>query len=86
MKINSHFVVREVGGEYIAVPIGEMSKKFRGMLKLNTTSKFLWDYFHEEHTAQEAAKALLDAYDVTPEQAQQAAEDFIGQMPEIIRA
>ena len=33
MKIKKGFVVREVGGENIAVPVGEMAKQFHGMIK-----------------------------------------------------
>ena len=37
MKIKKGFVLRVVGGENVVVPVGEMSKKFHGMINLNET-------------------------------------------------
>ena len=54
MKIKKGFVVREVGGENVAVPVGERSKDFHGMIRLNSTGRFLWDFFRENHTEEEA--------------------------------
>ena len=45
MKIKNGFVVRKVGGESVVVPVGEMSKEFHGMINLNETGAFLWEFF-----------------------------------------
>jgi hypothetical protein len=70
MKIKAGFIVRKVGDENIVVPVGENSKTFHGMIKLNETGCFLWNFFCEEHTKQEAVQALLDNYDVEESVAQ----------------
>ena len=62
MKIKKGFVLREVGGESVVVPVGEMSKTFHGMINLNETGAFLWRFFSEEHTAEEAILALCSEY------------------------
>ena len=67
MKIKKGFVVRAVGGENVVVPVGEMSKVFHGMINLNETGKFLWDFFTQEHTLEEAVVALCGEYDVSEE-------------------
>ena len=64
MKIKNGFVVREVGGENVVVPVGEMSKVFHGMINLNETGAFLWKFFSEEHTVAEGVAALLAEYEV----------------------
>ena len=64
MKIKKGFVIRSVGGENIVVPVGEMSKKFHGMINLNETGKFLWDFFTQEHTLEEGVAALCGEYEV----------------------
>ena len=68
MKIKKGFVLRAVGGENVVVPVGEMSKNFHGMIKLNETGAFLWRFFTEEHTAEEAIDALCKEYDADKEQ------------------
>ena len=62
MKIKEGFIIRQVGGENIVVPIGKTGKDFHGMIKLNDSGAFLWRFFTEEHT--EAVAALLNEYEV----------------------
>ena len=50
MKIKEGFIIRQVGGENIVVPIGKTGKDFHGMIKLNDSGAFLWRFFTEEHT------------------------------------
>ena len=54
MKIKQGFIVRRVGEENIAVPVGEKGTNFRGMIKLNETGTFLWNYFLEDHSEKDA--------------------------------
>ena len=77
MKIKKGFVVRVVGGECIAVPVGELSKNFHGMITLNETAKFLWDFFQNEHTAEEALKAVCEEYEVEEDVAKADVMQFI---------
>lgn len=64
MKIKEGFIIRQVGGENIVVPIGKTGKDFHGMIKLNDSGAFLWRFFTEEHTEAEAVAALLNEYEV----------------------
>lgn len=77
MKIKNGFVVREVGGENVVVPVGEMSKVFHGMINLNETGAFLWKFFSEEHTIDEGVAALLEEYDVDEATARVDVEKFV---------
>ena len=77
MKIKKGFVVRTVGGENIVVPVGEMSKSFHGMINLNETGKFLWDFFTQEHTLEESVDALCAEYEVDCTLAEKDAKKFM---------
>lgn len=77
MKIKKGFVIRAVGGENVVVPVGEMSKTFHGMINLNETGKFLWDFFTQEHTLEEGVAALLSEYDVAEELATADVQRFM---------
>ena len=77
MKIKSGFVVRKVGGIGVVVPVGEMSKQFHGMINLNETGEFLWNFFSKEHTVEDAVNAMLAEYDVSKEIAQKDVEAFV---------
>ncbi len=77
MKIKTGFVVRQVGGENVVVPVGAMSKQFHGMINLNETGAFLWQFYTENHTVDEGVSALLAEYDVEEEIARADVETFV---------
>ena len=77
MKIKTGLILRSVGGENVVVPVGEMSKKFHGMITLNETGAFLWKFFTQEHTVEEAVAALLAEYDVSEDVARSDVEKFV---------
>ncbi len=70
MKIKKGFVVRTVGGEHVVVPVGELSKTFHGMINLNSTGAFLWNFYGEDHSVEEGIDALCAEYDVERERAE----------------
>ena len=77
MKIKSGFVVRKVGDDFVAVPVGAMCKQFHGMINLNETGAMLWNFFSQEHTLEEGVEMLLSEFDVERELAQADVEKFI---------
>ncbi len=76
MKIREGFLLREVGGGHIVIPVGEQSKQFRGMITLNETGAFLWEYFMKESAKEGAVAALCERYDVDFRQAEQDVIEF----------
>ena len=76
MKIKEGFIIRQVGGENIVVPIGKTGKDFHGMIKLNDTGNFLWNFFLKVHTEREAVEALLSEYEVDRSTAEADVEKF----------
>ena len=77
MKIKNGFVLRVVGGENVVVPVGAMSKVFHGMINLNETGAFMWNFFSEEHTLEEGVAALCAEYEVDEERARADVEKFM---------
>lgn len=68
MLINQDFTIQKVGGSYLAVPVGETSKHFHGMIRLNETGAFLWKLMAEKDcTEAELVDALLAEYEVERE-------------------
>ena len=65
MKIKSDFTIQKVGNSYVAIAVGESSKTFRTMIKLNSTGAFLWNLLSEKDmTEEELVAALLNEYEV----------------------
>ena len=77
MRRNSKFVLRQVAGKYVAVPLGQAAEAFRGMITLNKTGKFLWDILETEQTEESLARALVETYGITEERALGAVKKFL---------
>lgn len=76
MKIKDGFMLRKVGGQYVVVALGEASRSFNGIIRLNDTGKFLWEQLSADSTEEQLCAALLAEYDVTEQQAQSDVSDF----------
>ena len=61
--------MRQVAGRYVLAPVGDMVKKFSGMVTMNATGKFLWDLLENDQTVESLAQALVDNYEVDLEKA-----------------
>lgn len=64
MRRKQGFIVDEIAGENVAVPVGEMSKSFHGMIKLNGTALFIWEQLENDVTEEQITDAIVAAYDV----------------------
>ena len=70
MRINSDFTIQRVGDSFVAVPVGEASRHFHGMVRLNASGAFVWNLLMEKDcTKEDLVQALLDQYEVDPETA-----------------
>lgn len=77
MKIKSGFVIREIAGQYMAVPVGERVNDLHGMIALNETGAFIWKLLENEKTEEELARALTEEYEVSYEEALEAVREFL---------
>ena len=76
MNIKSGFVIREIAGQYMAVPVGERVNDLHGMIALNETGAFIWKLLENEKTEEELARALTEEYEVSYEEALEAVKEF----------
>lgn len=64
MKIKDGFILRKVGGQNVVVAVGERSRNFNGIIRLNETGTFLWDILAGGSDEDGLTAALLEEYDV----------------------
>ena len=83
MKIKSGFMLRMVADNYIVVPVGEASKQFNGMITLNETSAFLWNFLMKGTTEEKLVDELMKTYDVYREIAIKDVKSFIYELEKI---
>lgn len=77
MKIKEGFMLREVASQTMVVAIGEASKEFNGIIRLNPTGKFLWEKLKNESTVEELTSAMISEYDIDEATAKEDIISFI---------
>lgn len=77
MKINENFVLREVAGSWVIIPIGEKSVDFNGMMNLNETGVLLWKELEKGCEKEDLVAAITAVYDVSAEEAAMDIDVFV---------
>ncbi len=82
MKRNENYVVKELMGSYVLVPLGEAAIDFNGVITLNETAKIMWESANGDFTEQDLAAALIKQYGIDEATAKAAVESFLNTMKE----
>lgn len=75
MKIKEGFILRQVAGDTVVLPSGDMD--INAMITLNETGSFLWQKLEQETTIEELVAAVLAEYDADEATAKAAVESFV---------
>ena len=82
MRIKGDYVLREIAGEYILVPIGNTAMEMNGMITLNEVGVFIWNKLQDECTCEQLLNAILDEFDIDEELAKNDLDEFLKQLEE----
>lgn len=63
LKIKKGFLLRRLGEEHMAVAIGEASREFNGMIRLNETGAFYWKELEKGTTEEELTAKTLERFE-----------------------
>ena len=64
MKIKEGFILRNVAGSNVVVPVGQATVDFNGMMSLNDTGAFLFDKLTKGTTEEQLIRDLMDEYSI----------------------
>ena len=76
MKIRENYVLSEVAGMSVVVPLGTETT-FRNMIKLNETGKYLWELLEKEITYDALVAAMTEKYSISEELASRDLDAFL---------
>ena len=77
MKLKKNFVLRQVAGTWVVLPLGEATADFSGMLTLNETGALLWQVLEKGNDREGMVDALTREYAVDRTQALNDVDEFI---------
>lgn len=80
MKIEGEWILREIAGEHILIPVGAAALRVKGMINLTESGAFLWEKLRTECTEDELVRAVLEEYDVDRETAAADVTAFLDQL------
>ena len=80
MKIKDGFLLREIAGTNVVVPIGERVIEFKGMMILNEHGLFVWNMLQDDYTFGEVLASILDEYDIDADTAKADLEEFLARV------
>ena len=80
MKIKNEYVLREVAGTWVVLPLATETVNFSGMLTLNESGAMLWKVLEQGCRKESLVDALLAEYEVSKEQAQNDVEEFLAKL------
>lgn len=80
MNIKGEFVLRQVAGETILIPVNNTALSMNGMAVLNEVGAFLWERLPQAEDAQELVSEILAEYDVDEETARADVNEFLNQL------
>ena len=77
LKLDKEYVLRQIGDDYVIVPVGKAALDFNGMITVNETGAFLWEHLVKGTSEEKLLQALIDNYDVKPEIAEREMKEFL---------
>lgn len=77
MKIKKGYLVREIAGCHVVVPIGERVIDFKGIMTLNDSGCFIWKCLSEEISYNRLLASVLDEYEVDEATAKADLNEFL---------
>ena len=78
MKTSDEFIMREIAGEYVLVPIGKRALTFQGLVTMNEVGALIWEIMEKESDIDQIVSGILDEYEAQDQTARKDVLDFIG--------
>ncbi len=82
MRIRPGFVLKEIAGEYYAIPFDESYEEQGTMISLNHSAAFLWQQLEEETDENALCEAVEKMYQITTALAKDAVREFLSYLRE----
>lgn len=83
MIIKKELIKREIAGETILVPVGKTVFESNGLFALNEVAAFIWDMLPNVDSQEDICKAVLEAYDVSAQEAARDVAEFLDKLKQM---
>lgn len=80
MRRKDNFVMQNVGGENLLVPLGAQVMDMNAIITLNVTSGFIWSLLDQDRSLDELAAAVVERFEVDPARARADIQTFLDEI------
>lgn len=83
MRFKQEFVLRNIAGESIIIPISDANNSFQGVMSLNETGESIWKAIEKGLDREGIIEVILEEYEVTREHAAESVDRFLANLNEL---
>ena len=80
---NPNLILREIAGEYLLIPVGEIAMNVHGMIGLSESGLLLWKRLQTDCFEEDLVDCILKEYDIDCETAAADVHEFLEKMKNI---
>lgn len=77
MRIKEGFLLRQVAGNFVVVPVGDEAVEFNGVVTINESGKFIWELMEKGIEKEELLAEFMNEYSLSEEAAKEDIRAFI---------
>jgi hypothetical protein len=80
MKISDLFILRNIAGESLLIPVGEAALNVKGLISMSESAAMMFEKLKNNCTREELIAALMAEYEVDEITAEKDTDAFLDQM------
>ena len=85
MKFKKEFMLREIVGETILIPMGDSNNHFNGIITINELGKFIWENLESSKDEEDLLHKILEEYEVEEKEAKEDLDEFLDKLRQVDR-
>ncbi len=83
MKRNNDFLLKNVGGQDILVPLAAKVSEMNCLIALNTTGRCVWELLAEDQSVEDLTEVVAERFDVDKDRARADVQAFLDDIERI---
>ena len=80
MKRSKDFLLQNVGGQDLLVPIGARVMDMNSLITLNATARLVWELLAEDHSVESLTAGVVEHFDVDRDRARADVKAFLDEL------
>lgn len=80
MKLNENFILKNIAGTAVVVPVGDAVKDIKGMITLNGPAEIIWKGLENGKTVDSVIEEIKNEYDASEEVIRNDVDTFLNKL------